>query len=256
MNNTAIITGATSGFGRAIAEKLASEGWNLVITGRRSDRLEELKERLEKAYHIQIRMLCFDVRSFDETQRAFSTLDGDWAKPGVLVNNAGLALGREPIHEGDIHQWEQMIDTNLKGMLFVTKTIAPLMIAAGGGTIINIGSVAGKDAYAGGNVYGASKFAVDGLTKNMRIDLLQYKIRVSQIAPGAAETEFSLVRFGGDQSKAEAVYHGFVPLSAEDIAEAAWFIISRPSHVCINDMVIMPTAQANATTFYKKAKYD
>lgn len=253
MNKVAIITGATSGFGKAIAEKLASEGWNLVLTGRRSERLQELKSQLEKNHRVQIKVLCFDVRSHGETQSAFSTLDGDWSKPQVLINNAGLALGREPIHEGDINQWEQMIDTNLKGILYVTKTIAPLMISAGGGTIINIGSIAGKDAYAGGNVYGATKFAIDGLTKNMRIDLLPHKIRVAQIAPGAAETEFSLVRFGGDASKATAVYQGFVPLRAEDIAEAAWFIISRPPHVCINDIVIMPTAQANATTFFKKA---
>jgi NADP-dependent 3-hydroxy acid dehydrogenase YdfG len=256
MNNNqpiAIITGATSGFGKAIAEKLASEGWNLIITGRRADRLTALKNELTEKHGVAVKTLCFDVRSFRETAAAFNDLEQEWKKPTVLVNNAGLALGRDPVQSGDLDQWEQMIDTNLKGLLYVTKVVSPMMIASGGGTIINIGSIAGKEAYGGGNVYSASKFAVDGLTRNMRIDLLPHKIRVSQIAPGAAETEFSLVRFGGDSSKAKSVYHGFTPLSAADIAEAAWFIISRPPHVCINDMIIMPTAQANATTFHRES---
>jgi 3-hydroxy acid dehydrogenase / malonic semialdehyde reductase len=249
MEKIAIVTGATSGFGKAIAKKLASEKWNLIITGRREDRLNELAAELKNNHHVEVITRCFDVRHFDEVNTAFSSLPDEWKNPGVLVNNAGLALGRESIQDGDLSQWEQMIDTNVKGLLYVTKVIAPWMINKKNGTIINIGSIAGKEAYAGGNVYSASKFAVDGLTRNMRIDLLPHNIRVAQIAPGAAETEFSLVRFKGDADKAKAVYHGFTPLSADDIADAAWFIISRPPHVCINDMVIMPTAQAAATQF-------
>lgn len=253
LNPVAIVTGATSGFGKAIATKLAEEGWNLIITGRRSDRLQSLSPEIESKFGVKVKYLRFDVREFHKVQEAFESLGQEWRNPEVLINNAGLALGKEPIQSGDMSQWEQMIDTNLKGLLYVTKVVVPMMIECKKGTIINIGSIAGKEAYSGGNVYSASKFAVDGLTKNMRIDLLPHHIRVSQIVPGAAETEFSLVRFGGDESKAKAVYQGFIPLSASDIADAAWFIISRPQHVCINDLVIMPSAQANATTFHRQS---
>jgi NADP-dependent 3-hydroxy acid dehydrogenase YdfG len=181
-----------------------------------------------------------------------NSLSDDWKSIDVLVNNAGLALGRESFVDGSTDQWSTMIDTNIKGLLYISQIVAPWMIARKHGTIINIGSIAGKDAYAGGNVYGATKAAVDMLTRNMRIDLLPYGVRVGQIAPGAAETEFSIVRFSGDTAKAAATYNGFTPLIAEDIADAAWFMASRPAHVCINDMVIMPTAQANATSFHRE----
>lgn len=248
------ITGATSGLGKSIAEKFASEGWDIIITGRRRERLDELKKDWTSKYKIKIHTLCFDVRNRDSVSETISNLPDEWKNIDVLINNAGLALGREAMHEGSLDQWEQMIDTNVKGLLYVTKTIAPWMISHKRGTIINIGSIAGREAYAGGNVYSATKFAVDALTKNMRIDFLPYNIRVSQIAPGAVETEFSLVRFGGDERKAKAVYQGFTPLSGEDVAEAAWFIASRPQHVCVQDMLIMPTAQANASTIHRSSQ--
>jgi NADP-dependent 3-hydroxy acid dehydrogenase YdfG len=182
---------------------------------------------------------------------AFLKIPSEWQHWEVLVNNAGLALGRDSIDQGSLADWNQMIDTNVKGLLYVTQAALPVLKKKHGSTIINIGSIAGKECYPGGNVYSATKFAVDALTSSMRIDLNPYGIRVGQIAPGAAETEFSLVRFKGDQAKAEAVYSGFVPLSADDIAEAAWFIISRPLHVTIGDILILPTAQANATLIKK-----
>lgn len=251
-SSIALITGATSGFGKAIAEKFASEGYNLIITGRRQERLQQLSEELRNNFGIEVKSLCFDVRNNDEVVKQLNSLQDDWRRIDVLVNNAGLALGREPLHEGSIDQWSQMIDTNIKGLLFVTKVVSSWMIERKHGTIINIGSIAGRESYSGGNVYSATKFAVDALTKNMRLDFLPYGIRVAQIAPGAAETEFSLVRFDGDERKAKAVYQGYKPLSGEDIAEAAWFIASRPPHVSVQDILIMPTAQANATTFNRQ----
>lgn len=251
MNNIALITGATSGFGKAIAEIFASNGWNLVITGRRKERLEDIQQFLQAKYKIEIITSCFDVRNNYDVKLHLESLPDNWKNIEVLVNNAGLALGREPFHEGSTDQWDQMIDTNVKGLMYVTRVVSPWMIKKKKGTIINIGSIAGKEAYAGGNVYSATKFAVDALTKNMRIDFLPHNIRVTQISPGAAETEFGIVRFQGDEAKAKAVYHGFTPLDAQDIAEAAWFIASRPEHVCINDLVIMATAQANATTLIR-----
>jgi 3-hydroxy acid dehydrogenase / malonic semialdehyde reductase len=244
----ALVTGATSGFGRAIARRFAAEGLGVIITGRREDRLEALRQELEKDFNAMVSILCFDVRNHQDVETQLNGLPAELRKIDVLVNNAGLALGREGFAEGDLDKWEQMIDTNIKGLIYVTRVVSPWMTARKQGTIINIGSIAGKETYPGGNVYSATKFAVDALTKSMRLDFLSSNIRVSQIAPGAAETEFSIVRFSGDEQKAKAVYHGFIPLSAEDIADAAWFIVSRPAHVCINDLVIMPTAQANATT--------
>jgi len=252
MRSIALITGATSGFGKATAERFAREGWNIIITGRREERLVQLKNELESAHSIQVQTLAFDVQSLDECKTSLNSLHDSWRTIDVLINNAGLALGRESFVEGSVDQWNTMIDTNIKGLLYMSQLVAPWMIARKHGTIINIGSIAGKDAYAGGNVYGATKAAVDMLTRNMRIDLLPHGIRVGQIAPGAAETEFSLVRFSGDAAKASATYTGFTPLIAEDIAEAAWFMASRPAHVCINDMVIMPTAQANATSLQRE----
>jgi NADP-dependent 3-hydroxy acid dehydrogenase YdfG len=191
------------------------------------------------------------VRNLDEVEKVYSLLPQDWKKFEVLINNAGLAVGKEPLDEGNIEDWNRMIDTNVKGLIHVTRTFVRSMIENKKGTIINVGSIAGKEVYPGGNVYSASKYAVDALTKSMRIDFLPHNIRVGQIAPGAAETEFSVVRFKGNLDKANAVYQGFDALQADDIAEAVLFMISRPSHVCINDMVIMPTAQASATIFHK-----
>ena len=252
MKPIALITGATSGFGKATAERFASEGWNIIITGRREERLQALKKELETSHAIEVCALTFDVQSLPACKHALQSLPLEWQAVDVLINNAGLALGRESFVDGSVEQWNTMIDTNIKGLLYISQIVAPWMIARKRGTIINIGSIAGKDAYAGGNVYGATKAAVDMLTRNMRIDLLPHGVRVGQIAPGAAETEFSIVRFSGDTVKAAATYNGFNPLIANDIADAAWFMASRPAHVCINDMVIMPTAQANATSFHKE----
>ncbi len=248
---TALITGATSGFGVAIAERFAQEGMRIIITGRRAERLEEIKQKLIKSSGVEVLTLNFDVRNRSEVDAAFDSLPDEWKNIDILVNNAGLAVGRNNVAEGVVDDWERMIDTNLKGLLYVTRNVAPIMIAAKSGHIINIGSIAGKEVYQGGNVYCATKFGVDALTQSMRMELVKDNIKVSQIAPGAADTEFSLVRFKGDAETATNVYKGFTPLSADDIAEAAWFIVSRPAHVCINDMVIMPTAQATATIFNK-----
>lgn len=251
MKNIAVITGASSGFGKAIAYRFAENGFDLILTARRADLLESIKSDLKQKFGINVLALCFDVRDEHQVENAHDNIPKEWRNWSVLVNNAGLAVGRESLENGLSDDWNRMIDTNVKGLLYITRTFVRFMKENKKGTIINIGSIAGKETYAGGNVYSATKFAVDALTKSMRIDFLPYNIRVSQIAPGAAETEFSLVRFKGDADKASSVYDGYTPLSADDIADAAWFIASRPQHVCINDMVIMPTAQANATTFHK-----
>jgi NADP-dependent 3-hydroxy acid dehydrogenase YdfG len=201
-------------------------------------------------YDTKIKSLSFDIRNLDATERALFTIPEDWRKNiTVLVNNAGLAAGRGPIYEGSIDDWEQMIDTNIKGLLYVTRIVSPWLVAQKKGHIINIGSIAGKEAYSGGNVYCATKFAVDALSKSMRIDLIETGVKVTNIAPGAAETEFSLVRFKGDADAAKKVYDGLIPLSADDVAEAVYFAATRPEHVNINDIVIVPSAQANATVF-------
>ncbi len=251
MNKLALITGATAGIGQATAEKFAANGYDLILTGRRTDRLGPLKAVLEKKYGVDVKTLSFDVRNRDEVAASIDGLDDRWKHIDVLVNNAGLALGLNPLHEGDPDDWDTMIDTNLKGLLYMSKVVSAHMVRRGRGHIINIGSIAGKDAYPNGNVYVATKHAVDGLTKAMRIDLLKKGVKVSQIAPGAVETEFSLVRFKGDREAAAKVYQGYQPLTAEDIAESIYFVASRPPHVNINDLLIMPTAQANATTFDK-----
>jgi NADP-dependent 3-hydroxy acid dehydrogenase YdfG len=246
----ALITGASSGFGKACAQLFAKNGYDLILTGRRTERINELASDLESNYFANIKSLSFDVRDLNATERALHSIPEDWKKNiTVLVNNAGLAAGRGPIHEGNIDDWEQMIDTNVKGLLYVTRIVSPWMVAQKQGHIINIGSIAGKETYPGGNVYCATKFAVDALSKSMRIDLIETGVKVTNIAPGAAETEFSLVRFKGDDDAAKKVYEGLIPLSADDIAEAVYFAASRPKHVNINDMVIVPAAQANATVF-------
>ena len=245
-----LITGATSGIGRATALLFAEKGMNLIITGRREDRLLSLKKELETK-NVRVLTLCFDVRDETSVKETLGKLPAAWREIDILINNAGLAAGLGAVQNGDTDDWDQMIDTNVKGLLYVTRAIAPGMVERNAGHIINIGSIAGKEVYPNGNVYCATKHAVDALTKGMRIDLLPHNIKVTQICPGAVETEFSLVRFHGDQARADKVYEGYENLLAEDIADCIWFVVSRPSHVNINDMVVMPTAQASATIFHK-----
>jgi 3-hydroxy acid dehydrogenase / malonic semialdehyde reductase len=252
MNKIVLITGATSGFGKAIAMKFAENGDALIITGRRKELLESLAEEIGDQYKVSVLPLCFDVRKQAECENAIHSLDIEWKDIDVLVNNAGLAVGLNPIHEGVVDDWERMIDTNVKGLLYMTRAVSPLMVERKQGQIINIGSIAGKEVYPNGNVYCGSKFAVDAITKGMRIDLLPYNIKVSQIAPGAADTEFSLVRFKGDRQKADNVYKGFTPLNPSDVADAVYYVTTLPDHVNVNDLVLMPTAQASSMHFYKK----
>jgi 3-hydroxy acid dehydrogenase/malonic semialdehyde reductase len=248
----ALITGASSGFGRAIALKFAEHGWDVIITGRRKEKLEELEHIILDTYETKVYSLCFDVRDRKQVKIELDALPHFWKEIDVLVNNAGLASGMSAIYDGDIDDWEKMIDTNVKGLLYVSRTILPWMIERKRGHVINIGSTAGKDAYAYGNVYCGSKFAVDAITKSMRIDLLPHGIKVTAVNPGAAETEFSLVRFKGDAEKAKSIYKGFDPLQANDIAEVVWFAASRPPHVNLNDIVMTPLAQANSVYINKK----
>lgn len=249
---TIFISGATAGFGLATAELFAQKGYALILTGRRKERFVKLTEKLTQLGASEIYWLCFDVRSEKETIDAITSLPKTLAsRLEIVVNNAGLAVGRGPIDEGISEDWDRMIDTNVKGLLYVSKALIPFLKANKKGHIINIGSIAGKEVYPGGNVYCASKHAVDALSKAMRIDLVPYNIKVTNIAPGAAETEFSVVRFKGDQKQAEKVYDGYSPLVAKDIAETIEFVTSRPAHVTINDLTIMPTAQASATVLNK-----
>lgn len=245
---TVMITGASSGIGEACAHTFAREKYNLILTARRLDRLEILKQNLENLYSIDVQILEFDVRNKQETLTAIeniqSTID-------VLINNAGLSLGLDPFFDGNIEDWETMIDTNVKGLLYVSKAVATKMLAQKSGHIINLGSIAGKESYPNGNVYCSTKAAVDSLSKSMRMDLLPHGIKVTAIHPGAVETEFSIVRFKGDTERAKNVYKGFEPLHPEDVAEVIYFVASRPAHVNINDLLLMPTAQASATLFNK-----
>jgi len=256
MRKIALVTGATAGIGTATAEILAKNGYNLIITGRRKELLDELKNEFGVKYKSDVLALCFDIRDRKQTEGAIDNLPKSWKNIDVLVNNAGLAAGFAPIHEGSTDDWDQMIDTNVKGLLYITRKIAPLMIKRGGGHIINISSIAAKETYENGNVYCATKHAVDALTKGMRIDLVKHNIKVTSISPGMVETEFSMVRFKGDKARADKVYEGLTPLNANDIAEAIWFAISRPAHVNINDMLIMPTAQASITTVVRKTSVE
>lgn len=252
MKKIALISGATAGIGEATAKLLAQNGFDIIITGRRESRLVELKREIEKNMDVRVHSLCFDVRSKQEVESAIDSLPNNFKNIDILINNAGLASGLGAVQNGDIDDWEKMIDTNIKGLLYLTRAIAPKMIENGSGHIVNIGSIAGKEVYPNGNVYCATKHAVDALTKGMRIDMLPHGIKVSQIAPGLVETEFSIVRFHGDKQKADYVYKGLTPLYAQDIADAVLYVVSRPSHVCINDMIVTPTAQANATNVIKK----
>jgi NADP-dependent 3-hydroxy acid dehydrogenase YdfG len=252
MNKTIMITGATSGFGRAIAMRFAKDGNNIIITGRRKEKLYELEKELLKQKNIKVLSLNFDVRKRDEVESVVGTLPEEWRTIDILVNNAGLAVGLDHIDKGNIDDWERMIDTNVKGLLYVTRSVVPLMVKRNSGHIINIGSIAGKETYENGNVYCASKSAVDMLSKSMRIDLLKNNIKVTHIAPGMAETEFSLVRFKGDEEKAKNVYKGIDALTADDVAEALYYCATLPAHVCINDLVITATQQAGANHNYRR----
>lgn len=251
MPRTILITGATSGIGEACARQFAALNDRLILTGRRKNRLEALMQELTSSFHAEIFPLTFDIRSQAEVKHALDSLPGSWKQIDILVNNAGLAVGLNPVQDGLTEDWERMIDTNVKGLLYVTRQLAPGMIARGTGHIINIGSIAGKEVYPNGNVYCATKFAMDALTKGMRIDMLPYGIKVSQVCPGAVETEFSEVRFKGDTERASKVYEGYTPLSADDIASAIVWLAGLPPHVNVNDMVIVPTAQASPAYHFK-----
>lgn len=248
MNKTIFITGATSGFGKAIAEKFASENWNCIITGRREEKLQSLATNLSSNKNIKILPVVLDVRNKEAVFSLIKNLSSEWQKIDVLVNNAGLAAGRDSFDEAMIEDWETMIDTNIKGLLYVSKAVLPLMIKNNGGHFINIGSTAGKEVYKDGNVYCATKFSVNAISQAQRIDLLPHKIKVTCINPGAAETEFSLIRYKGDEQKANAVYAGYEPLVANDIADIVYYCAGLPPHVCINDLVV--TCLAQASSFY------
>lgn len=251
MQKIILITGATSGFGKAIAEKFAAEAWSCIITGRRKDRLDQLAQELKQKFSAQVLPLNFDVRKNEEVTANLSSLPAAWQNIDVLVNNAGLALGRNNFNDCDLDDWDTMIDTNVKGLLYVTKAVVPYLINRNQGHIINMGSIAGKDVYPMGNVYNATKHAVNSLSQSLRMELLQHRIKVTAIHPGAADTEFSNVRFKGDQLKSDEVYEGYEPLHAKDIADITYYCATLPAHVCINDLVVTCTAQANSFLTFK-----
>lgn len=251
MRKIILITGATSGFGKAIAEKFAAEAWSCIITGRRKDRLDQLAQELKQKFSVQVLPLNFDVRKNEEVTANLSSLPAAWQNIDVLVNNAGLALGRNNFNDCDLDDWDTMIDTNVKGLLYVTKAVVPYLINRNQGHIINMGSIAGKDIYPMGNVYNATKHAVNSLSQSLRMELLQHRIKVTAIHPGAADTEFSNVRFKGDQLKSDEVYEGYEPLHAKDIADITYYCATLPAHVCINDLVVTCTAQANSFLTFK-----
>lgn len=248
----ALITGATAGIGYETAILLAQNNYNLILTGRRNDRLNTIKEKLETEFSIHILLLNFDIRIRKETESALNGIPENWRAIDVLINNAGLAAGLGPVNSADVDDWENMIDTNVKGLLYTTRIVTPWMIERQTGHVVNISSIAGKEAYPSGSVYCGTKHAVQAISKAMRIELMPHGIKVSTIAPGAVDTEFSLVRFRGDHEKAAQVYKGFSPLVAKDIAETILFVLSRPAHVNIDDLLIMPTNQASARDFNRK----
>jgi len=251
MAKTAIITGASAGIGMATAKLLARQSFDLVITGRRSDKLEQLKNDLENDHGVRVFISSFDIRNRDEVQQAVDYIKQQFEHIDVLVNNAGLAAGLDKIQTGNLDDWDQMIDTNIKGLLYMSRQIIPWMIEKGSGHIVNIGSIAGKEVYPNGNVYCGTKHMVDALNKAMRRELAEHNIKVSSVNPGAVDTEFSAVRFKGDWDKASTVYEGFENLVADDIADAIWFVLSRPDHVNINELIIMPKAQPAAGVIHR-----
>ncbi|MBK8146360.1 MAG: SDR family oxidoreductase [Bacteroidetes bacterium] len=252
MNPIVLITGTSSGIGEACARMFAQNGYDIILNARRIERLQNLKDQLEKDYKINCLLLPFDVRKKEEVNASISAIPYDWQNISVLVNNAGLAAGLSRFYEGDSDDWDTMIDTNVKGLLYVTRAVVPLMISRNHGHIINIGSIAGKEIYDKGNIYCSTKHAVDALNRSMRLELSESGIRVTAVNPGAVETEFSIVRFHGDTERAKQVYKGFENLIANDIADAVYWAASRPSHVNINDIIIMPTAQPMAGFIHKK----
>lgn len=254
MKKTVLITGATAGIGKACAEKFAAGNFDLIITGRREERLNVIKEQLEKDFGIDVLPLCFDVQDKNAVDSAFKNLPERWQKIDVLINNAGLALGRDSFEDAAMDDWETMLNTNVHGLLYVSKAVLPFMLRQKSGHIVNMGSVAGKEVYEKGNVYCASKFAVDAITKAMRIDLLKENIKVTGVHPGAVETEFSLVRFKGDNKTANSAYDGLKPLTAADVADTVFYCVNLPDHVCINDVVITCTQQAGTYYFNKTNK--
>ncbi len=251
MNNIVLITGATSGFGKASAEKFAANGYDVIITGRRKERLDEIKNELSSRYKTKILALEFDVQDKQAVFNAIENIPEEWKKIDILINNAGLALGRDRFDEADLSDWETMINTNVHGLLYVSKAVLPYLIKQKKGHIINLGSTAGKEVYEKGNVYCASKFAVDAISQAMRIDLLQHKIKVTSINPGAAETEFSKVRFKGNEQQAAKIYEGYKPLIAKDVADVIYYCATLPPHVCINDLTLTSLSQANSFYLYK-----
>ena len=249
MPKIVFITGATAGFGKACAEIFAANGYDLILNGRRIDRLEKISTELENKFNMAVLQLPFDVMDQKAVFDSINNLTDDWQQIDVLINNAGLALGRDYFDEANLDDWNTMIDTNVKGFMYVAKAVASLMVKRNAGHIINMGSVAGKQVYEKGNVYCATKYAVDALSHAMRIELLRHKIKVTAIHPGAAETEFSEVRFKGDKETAGKIYHGLTPLTAKDVAEVIYYCTTLPAHVCINDLVISCTQQADAIYF-------
>ena len=247
-----LITGASSGIGRACAVEFAREKANLILTARRTDRLESLADKLKDKYDVKILTLKIDVRDYTGVSKAVSELPAEWKNIDILINNAGLARGFDKLYEGNVENWDEMIDTNLKGLLYITRNVLPGMVEREKGHIINIGSTAGHEAYAKGNVYCATKFAVNGLTQALRLDVLNKNIKVSTVDPGMVYTEFSEVRFSGDKEKAEKVYEGIKPLYPEDVASAVLFCASRPEHVNINEIILTTQAQASSTQMYRK----
>jgi len=250
MEKIALVTGATSGIGKATAKKLVENGYSVIITGRRWNLLAEYEKELNKLG--KVIAISFDVSNQEQVELAFKRLPDEWKNIELLVNNAGLAAGLSPIQSGDLEDWETMIDTNVKGLLYVSREVIKIMTNIGYGHIVNIGSIAGKEVYPNGNIYCASKHAVDAITKAMRIDLLQNNIKVTSINPGMDETEFSLDRFKGNKETAKKVYEGLDPLKAEDIAEIILFAVTRPAHVNLNDIIVMPTAQASGVIVNRK----
>ena len=253
-NKLVFITGASSGIGKASATLFAEAGAKLLLAARRIDRVKNLSEELRKEYKIKTKEIKLDVRNYNEVTETISSLDEEWKQIDILVNNAGLARGFSKIHEGKVEYWEEMIDTNVKGLLFVTRRVLPHMVEREKGHIINIGSIAGHETYPSGNVYAATKFAVNALSKSIRMDVLDKKIKVTSIDPGLVETEFSLVRFSGDEKRAKSVYKGLTPLTANDIAETVLFCATRPENVNINEMIITPLAQASTAHYYRKSE--
>lgn len=251
-NKVVFVTGATSGIGKACAEMFASIGANILICGRRADRLDKLANELNKKYKVKVFAFELDVRKFDDVQETINNLPKEWKKIELLLNNAGLSRGLNKIQEGVLQDWEEMLDTNVKGLLYVSKTVIPLMLKNKKGHIINIGSIAGRELYPGGNVYCASKHAVDAITKGMRIDLVETPIKVSSVDPGLVNTEFSLVRYHGDKKRADATYNGMKPLTGKDIAEVVQFVATRDDNINIADVLVLPKAQAAATVVHRK----